>query len=769
MSQIQNLGNGIGWIYAALPNGSNTIVCVEKNTIQGVHNMRQIGTTTAPIVANRSAVGTIQITAVPSAGDIASVTINSVNQIGASVAVVVGDVNQTATDLAIAINAFSPSGYVFTAEAIDDIVYVYSAPEDGALVNGLTITISVTNIGITTTTTPFSGGSNQDGVYDSNFGYQFYLDSSSFATPSTINLSTAEDVSEYFVTRGLQTGIFTESLSVSTSARLLNITRCSAFTNILTDTFSGNPQTDLAFIDTNGFVQGDVIRLSQQQAGRVVTLIDANVWGATPANIYLTDQTPFNCQDNKSIELRLQYDPTLGSIWVENGRSISQGYIAISRPDMITLINSNGVTIGQDYLIQGAGLQGGVLVQGIDEDAITQSGQLVSYVPDYQNLSGDFAGVWSPRLPNVVVGKLYAWNGAMYEALTTTTGADPSSDPNYNLIFDTDPRYVKEIDNVQYNITNNTFVKREDGRGNVVYGSTAIAFFKWGCDTCYGNIITEGSFPICNITGDFISNILSSITGNVQSLSQEMKGNTMNNVFVSLNSAGSIILNYNNIQGDAAYPTLFFINDSSLTSTSFVCNNNRISNNAGTYIYISSSEVFNSNTITGNTMSFITNGYFVSFCNINMNYTLTFDLQSAMSAVIVNPSISTYEVTIDLDVAVTGNKLQLASLPTSAGNNIRAAGIWKLYSTTGGITIDEIVRFNGTIDVIADNPWPIKLMSTVGITNSIAPTAIASASLGNIVSDLGTVSLVGRTEGSDFYVIQKDGNLYQNINSVVNL
>ena len=76
MSQIQNLGNGNGWIYAALPDGSNTIVCVEKNTRQGVHNMRQIGTTTAPIVANRSAVGTIQVTAVPVLGDITTITIN---------------------------------------------------------------------------------------------------------------------------------------------------------------------------------------------------------------------------------------------------------------------------------------------------------------------------------------------------------------------------------------------------------------------------------------------------------------------------------------------------------------------------------------------------------------------------------------------------------------------------------------------------------------------------------------------------------------------
>jgi hypothetical protein len=753
MSYIQYLGNGKGYIYAALPDGSKTIAYVEPNTVMGVRNMRLLGAGSAPISASRSAVGTIQITAVPSAGNITAVTINSVNQIGASVAATIGDVNQTAIDIASAINAFSPSGYQFTADAIDDIVYVYSSPQDGAIVNGFTITVTVSNIAITTTTTALSGGSNQDGVYDTTFGFQFYLDPSPLASNNSISL-TAEDVSSFIVIRGLQSGIFTESLSVSTSARLLNITRCSAFTNILTDTFSGNPQTDLAFIDTNGFVQGDVIRLTQQESGRVVTLIDANIWGTQPANIYLTDQTPFNCQDNKSIELRLQYDPTLGSIWVENGRSISQGYIAISRNDMITLINSDGVTIGQDYLIQGPGLQGGVLVQGVALNAITQSGQFVSYVPDYQNLSGDFAGVWTSKLPSVVAGKLYAWNGAMYEALTTTTGSDPSTDPNYNFIFDTDPRYVQEVDNVQYNILNNEIVKREDGRGNVVYGSTAILNFKWGADNCYGNIITEGSFAACNVTGDFISNIMSNVQSNFSALTTEFIGNTFSNILFVAGNENILSVSYNNFQGDAGLPTIISFIDYLSPSNIVSVKNNRISATTGAAFYVSGNQGIASNTFTGTQFSIYTNGFGVSSSVVNSVFGLAAHLTKAFTAEIIDSSVSTYSTIVDLDLCMTGTTLDLQGIPLGSASDPLIAGEWILTSASGGYTINKIIGSTGQ-PILTSLLFPVKISSSAGTTNYITPTAIGSATVGQFIGEsTSTISLVGRTQGSDYVTFQ---------------
>ena len=749
MSYIQFLGNGKGYIYATNPDATKTIVYIEPNTTQGVRNMRVAGAASAPIIAARSAIGTVTFTGV-AAGNITAITINAVNQLAAPVAADPVSTVLTAVAVAAAINAYAPSGYTFTAEAIGAVVNIYSTPSDGVAVNGLTITTTVSNPAITTTTTAFTGGSDQTGVYDTSVGLRFYLDPSISASKTALNIN-AEDISSYIVVRGLQSGIFTELLSVTASAQLLNITRCSAFTNILADTFSSTPQTDLAFINTNGFVQGDVIRLSQQVAGRVVTLIDANVWGSAPSNIYLTDQTPFNCQDNKSIELRLQYDNTLGSIWIENGRSISQGYISISRSNMIILINNNNVAIGQDYLIQGAGLQGGVLVQGVALNAITQSGQFVSYVPDYQNLSGVFAGVWTSKLPSVVVGNLYAWNGVMYEALTTTTGTDPGSDPNYAIVFDTDPRYVQEIDNVQYNVFNNSIVKREDGRGNVVYGSTAIAFFKWGADNCYGNIITEGSFAACNVTGDFISNIISNTQSTFLALTSEFVGNTFSNILFLANNANSLSVKYNNFQGDASLPTIYsFIDQASLSSNFVNVTNNRMSVRVSVSFYVSGNQTITSNTFTGEVFGFYTNGFSVSNSVVNSVFQISAWLSKAFTAEIINSSVSTYSTIVDLDLCMTGTTLDLQGIVFGSGSDPYISGEWILTSASGGYTIDKIIA-SVPQPILYTLLFPVKLSSSAGTTNYISPTAIGSAVVGQFISqNTGVIDLVGRAQGSDY-------------------
>jgi hypothetical protein len=612
MSQIQNLGNGIGWIYAALPNGSNTIVCVEKNTIQGVHNMRQIGTTTAPIVANRSAVGTIQITAVPSAGDITAVTINSVNQIGANVAVTVGQVDQTATDLAAAINTFTATGYPFTAEAIGDTIYVYSAPQDGALVNGFTITISVSNVAITTTTTAFSGGSNQDGVYDSNFGYEFYLDSSPSATSSTINLSTAED--------GLQSGIFTESLSVNASAQLLGITRCSAFTNILTDTNSMNPTSDLTYIDPNGFVQGDVVRLTQFDSSRVVTVYDVSNAQVFPANIYLTNADSFYCQDNKSIELRLQYDPVLGAIWIENSRSFVPGPNIVTRAEMLNLITNNQVKIGENYLVTNAapnytGIDG-IIITGIKTDAVSTSGQALFYLPDYNNqsLTGKFVGAWNVQLTSVTISKYYSWNGLMYESLTGAVGTAPDTDAiNWSLVPLTDPVYQKEVHTVQYNLSLNNIVKREDKRGNSVTGANSCQTFCWGNDKVTDNIVQGGDINIWNIDvgdvswGKFQNNLVvnSDLSGSSSIYRQNYFRNTINYVTIGASKQDLLQVDSNNLVS-----TLLSFTQFQKNTQAFNIYNNSIANID--FYYTSTAPIpsgcpvfINNNTITGDSNSVV--------------------------------------------------------------------------------------------------------------------------------------------------------------------
>lgn len=322
MSVSQFIGNGIGVLYAT--DASSNIIMAQANTPDSVRNMRVTGATSAPLAAQRSAVATITIDACPDAGNITDVIIDSVNQIGGNVAVTPLNIYQTAMDLALAINIFTPpTGQNFTAQAIDNVVYVYSIPSRGSETNGLVINVSVSIISIQFTTTEFTGGSSQNGIYDTAVGNRFYLNPLSTATLD--DLTGATEITEYIVVRGLNSGIISIDKAVS-SFVLTGMTRASAFTQIFLDTESSAPTGVLAYINPYGFIVGDSIRISQYDASRIVTIEDATVSTAPIAtkNIYLTDTVPFDCQSNKSIELRLQFDPIFGLVWVENGRSTTQ-------------------------------------------------------------------------------------------------------------------------------------------------------------------------------------------------------------------------------------------------------------------------------------------------------------------------------------------------------------------------------------------------------------------------------------------------------------
>ena len=578
MSYIQFLGNGQGYIYAAKPDATKTIVYIEPNTTQGVRNMRVAGAASAPIVAARSSVGTVTFTGT-AAGNITAITINAVNQLGAPVAADPASVIQTATDVAAAINAFAPVGYTFTAEAIGGVVNIYSTPLDGVAVNGLTITTTVSNPAITTTTTAFTGGSDQTGVYDTSVGLRFYLDPSISASKTSINVN-AEDISSYIVVRGLQSGIFTESLSVTAAAQLLNIVRCSAFTNIKTDTTSSLPASDLTFIDTNGFVEGDVVRLVQADATRVVTVYDVSNASQFPANIYLTNADPFSCSNNKSIELRYQYDATLGPIWIENGRSFVPGPNILSRADLLALISNNGVKIGETYLVYNAtnynyeGING-VLLTGLAPDLVSTAGQAIFYVPDYQNNSGLFGGTWNSQI-TVTINDLYAWNGAMYISLTGNTGTDPASDAvNWLKWPNSNPEYAKEVHSVEYNLSANTLVKRADQRGNVVTGTNSCNTFRWGDDAVYNNTVQGGNIYCWNVLGPIQNNVMTNSEFAAANIyQQEYYGNNWNNVRVmstAYANFGTIYVANNNLTNCDFYykaiKSLNFTGNTSINST----------------------------------------------------------------------------------------------------------------------------------------------------------------------------------------------------------
>jgi hypothetical protein len=483
----QNIGNGTGMLYATDLTATKIISCT-RNDAEGVRNMRTLGAGSAPIAAERSAVATVTFTAVGGAGNITAVTIAAVNQIGGNVAATVGDPTQTATDVAAAINSYRPwSGVDFTANSIGAVLYIYSTPSAGQATNGQVVTVSVSNAAITTTKTAFAGGSSETGNTDSSVGLRFYLDPKGNA--SRTSFASAEEITKYIVVRGLQTGIVTKTLAVNTG-RLTGIDRSCAITQIFTDTESSAATDELDFIETVDFVEGDSIRLTQYVSGRVVTVTDA---ATSAGNIYLTNQLPFNCEDNKSIELRLQYDSTLGLIWIENGRSTNQGYITLSRVEARALATTGAIIIGQTYNVYDVG-DDGIVLTGITANLYSFDGEYIAVLPDYQNTSGDFEATWNAILGTATIGKLYAYNGVMWESLTGSIGTAPNTDAvNWQLVPKTDPRYVREIDFVQYDIVSNKVIRRTDKRSNLMVGDISVSSFKWGSDAFFANTIINTS------------------------------------------------------------------------------------------------------------------------------------------------------------------------------------------------------------------------------------------------------------------------------------
>jgi hypothetical protein len=753
MSYIQFLGNGRGYIYAALPDGSKTIAYIEPNTVQGVRNMRVAGAASAPVIAARSAVGTITFTGV-AAGNITAITINGVNQLGAPVAATPSDLVQTAEDVANAINTYAPSGYTFTAEAIGAVVYIYSTPTDGVAVNGLTITVTVSNLSITTTTTAFTGGSNQTGVYDTSVGLVFYLDASISASKTSINVN-AEDISRYIVVRGLQSGIYTQSLSVTASAQLLNIVRCSAFTNIKTDTTSSAPASDLTFIDPNGFAEGDVVRLMQADATRVVTVYDANNAPATPANIYLTNADPFSCQDNKSIELRYAYDNNLGPIWIENGRATNQGPLVKSVYEMKTLIAAGSIQVGQNYLIYNAattatGMYGGVVVTGVRANAISNSGQGVFLVPDYQNSYSLFGGMWNFFMAPPTVGVRYAYEGKMYQSLNGTVASAVTDPTAWALVPFNETNYVLEVDFVEYDIFSNQIVKREDRRGNIISGTNAVQTFKWGCDTCYNNIVLGGTVNNWNVIGEFSSNIISNSSINTGACGDDtFQGNKIYNSIISYgNINGLFTFNFNQLNGQPAYPTIYTIfDDGSANTLNVSLVSNVLNTRAGLSLATSNtSNIIEGNTINGTICSIKTNGNSFRFSFVSLDTNLNLELQKSETGLYINNTESNYSYTLDLDTLLTGTALTLpfASL---------LAGVLVLTGTSA-YTISKLVSvsyYKFTRKIVPD-----AILGSV----TIQPIAVGSAVSGNIVSDDATyspVTLTYRASNPDFYTVEYVG------------
>jgi hypothetical protein len=422
---------------------------------------------------------------------------------------------------------------------------------------------------------------------------------------------------------------------------------------------------------------------------------------------------------------------------------------------MRALISTGTVTAGQTYFITDVGMAG-IQVQGIDANSITSQGQYIGYFPDYQNTSGDFAQVWNVMLASCTVGKLYAWNGAMYESVNGVTGSDPSTAPTseWLLIDKTDSRYQKEILTVQYDVVSNTISKGEDARGNIITGSLGFATFKWGCDTCNNNTMSNTIGDVYNLGGIVAGNSFVSCEIRYPFFTGNLEGNTLTSTIVSYVSIYPVFVNLAQCYssgGEILVENTSTTDDVNISGCQFF-------GASGSAINIISSgktitkTTFANNQIVADTFSAICGNFNLSDSYIGLYIVLS----KNSSGLYVTSSYSNHEATIDLDLNMTGNKL---SMPSEA----QGAGVWILTSAATK-TINEIY-----ITTTLNTAFPITIKPANGKSVVIDTIAIGSATTDNIVSSGTNETLVGRTNGSDFYTIQRSGTMWQKINSSVNV
>lgn len=604
-SGVADLGNGIGYIYKIKPSGP--IVSVERNTVAGVQAMQQMAVTNAPLSAQRSAYAVIQVLASGGTGSITSILINGVNQIGAPIVVTSTSTHVVAEQIVDAINAYTAPGpgFVFTANkpyGNFPWVYVYSAPANGTAVNGLTPTISVTDPGIITTATSFINGSNDNGVYDDVFGYQFWMYASPAALPDVLPVG-AMDITRFITVRGSNTGIITIDKSVGFGNVLSFLERACDTTQILLDT-GGTPAIQLGFIDTADFVEGDILRIRNKVTSRVTTLVDASANVSATPNIYLTDQSPFSLTGFNSITLQYRYDANLGPIWVETGRSITNSPITITLAQFLVDAAAGNLKAGQRYFIYN--LSTGVYVYAIDNISFEANGILRRYIPI------NYTSCWRTNMAAPVVNGTYRYYQRVYKSITGNIGSTPDTDTvNWQLMPYTNTA-VYQIDYNQVILNESTqlvswpIIEERDSNGNCVIqskahfvssGQNAFNAFCWNQvpllgQNFSGNYVCNSIFDVANSDGSVYENIVTDgvdFTGNILDGNSVVSQNNISNSSVITgnyfrNFSGNLInqgVIQNNINGSLKAPNITYnkvfsgiINDNySTANTAFITGN----------------------------------------------------------------------------------------------------------------------------------------------------------------------------------------------------
>lgn len=527
---ISQIANNDGYLYQT--DASNTILSTVRNTESGVRTFRSIGLEVSPIAARKSSSATLTVTSASGAGNITAITIGGVNQISGTITIATSTASVLAAQINAALAAFTPSGTVYTAQVNGAVVSFFAPEASGSTPNGTVITMTTSGAS-TYTLTPFGGGSSNTGLTDASLARKFFLNSDVAADPTT--LTGAIDVTKYIVSRGLQVGMITNSLTIASDG-LTGITRASALTTFNVDTEAAAASDILSYIDTTGFIEADILIIRGTNAARVVSVESAATTTSTNPNknIYTTGNNPFTTSAYNALLLQYKYDTTLGGIWTEMFRSIASPNfdVELTRVAALALITAGTVQKGTRYLVydvgDGIGLSSGnnagIILTGATATSFENEGVFLAKIVNRTAVPAQYTPGLAPTI-NVRYedyNEVYISNGvnALVHPCEDTT--------NWTFVAKSNATYYSnETQWCIYDIVNDIIRVRGDLRGNVVEnsGTTASANelilqgFRWGTNLWIGNTVrydqSAAGWSVGRLPNAYLIFSLSSITGTV--------------------------------------------------------------------------------------------------------------------------------------------------------------------------------------------------------------------------------------------------------------
>lgn len=348
-TNLASLGNGVGYIYIT----DEDKVCI--STLNNSPSGRDVALADALIkgqlASEQQAFGIVEVTA--AAGSISNLTVNGVAIIGA--AATGATTALQAADLASKINSYT-SVPDYTAVAIDSKCYIYALPGTGSTPNGYVVTSTVV-APTTTTDTDMAGGNSGNGRYADNYGHRYFYNPSSSAQEGIVGGS--QEITRYFINRGLQNQIYKEDLTISGGA--LEFYRNASIVHCVIETEGAAATDDLRTIFVTGAQVGDLLIIRGKQTGNVTTFKD---YSSGSDNIYLNNSLEFSTGD-PSTYIILKYDlPDGGSYgWYEVSRAAVQPTVSVLRSNNIS-IPVQGTT--DTTLVAGGGTI--TLIPGTDKE-----------------------------------------------------------------------------------------------------------------------------------------------------------------------------------------------------------------------------------------------------------------------------------------------------------------------------------------------------------------------------------------------------------------